>query len=138
MDQRLKKSKQQIRSFIREHYTDQRLVEVLAFAQDGKFEFNSCCCLIGAATADELGHRGVAKNVGQHYELAGLLSGAEQAEYSFCNLGFAGGHSFIGGPIKNLRKRRIIPILRAEIRRRERIKNKREERLDLRLVALGT
>jgi hypothetical protein len=115
MNQQLKENKQIIRNFLREHYTDEKLVMLLAHAQSGKLSFHSCCCFIGIPTAD---HALQGKNVigyESHYKISEMLSGAGRAEEAYARLDY---------PIatdEERRRRRLISIVKAEIRRRDRL-----------------
>jgi hypothetical protein len=103
-----KQSKQAIRNFMQLHYTDERLAQLLAHAQEGKLSFMSCCCFIAIPTANHaLRQRG---ETGGHLLIARTLPGAIEAELAFMSLG------------QDTRRRRIlIPMVRAEMRRRERV-----------------
>jgi len=118
MNQTLREHKQVMRSFIREHYTDQRLAEVLAHAQDGKFSYRSCCCLIGAATANHPLREEDDYSDDLHYAKARQLNNAVSAELSYA---CPSGH-FEDSPSDKGRRLLIIPILRAEQKRRARLK----------------
>lgn len=48
---RMQGLKKPIREFMQKHYTDERLAQLLAHAQDGKLSYWSCCCFIGIPTA---------------------------------------------------------------------------------------
>lgn len=101
--------KQVIRRFMRDHYTDERLAQLLAHAQDGKLRYESCCCFIGIPTAD---HALLSVMLGDHSKTAReTLSGAVEAEDAFLYLDIK--------PDGNEKRRRIlIPMIRAEQRRR--------------------
>lgn len=44
-----------VKNFIRERWDDQKRAEVLAFAEDGKMDrWNTCCCLIGVSSSENL------------------------------------------------------------------------------------
>jgi hypothetical protein len=48
-------AKMELRSFIHEFWSDQKLAEVYAFNADGKMSYrNMCCCLIGVTDSDTL------------------------------------------------------------------------------------
>lgn len=118
--------KQHIRAFMQAHYTDERLAQLLAHAQDGKLAFHSCCCFIGVATADHAlrGYRfkdfreradGLLGIDERHYILAESLPGAQEAEHAFDGLS-----DWHGSEYDAARRRILIPMIRAEQRRRER------------------
>lgn len=119
MDVRLKQCKRAIRVFLRTAYTDERLVWLLGHAKSGRLSYNSCCCLVGAATANHaLQGRVAARELPHsHYALAKLMLGASAAEYAYRELGLIGpGRSC---SVDEARRRRLIPMLKAELRRRE-------------------
>lgn len=97
-----------IRSFLREAYTDERLIALLEHAEDGKLSYTSCCCLVGGSNAphplraywDEWDH--------EHCHQARMLPGAKEAEQEFWELGKTDAE----------RCERIIPIIREEMARR--------------------
>jgi hypothetical protein len=123
MNAQLKENKQIIRTFIRQHYTDERLAMLLAHAQSGKLAYFSCCCFIGIPTADHaLQTEGDYVGV-PHYRKAKELAGAINAEYAYCALGPG-----LAEPEANSQRiRRLIPILKAEIRRRDHIAQQSKE-----------
>lgn len=108
-----------LRSFIREHYTDQKLTEVLAHAQDGKLSYFSCCCFIGVVTADHALKGEARHNNYSHYLVAQELHGSVQAEFAYAHLSQGAGSYEAKDP---LRRKRLIPILRAEMKRREKLR----------------
>ncbi len=120
MKQDLKQSKQAIRAFIRAHWSDEKLCAVFAFNLDGKMSYSdSCGCIRGVTLADTLHtehelhiyHRpGTPREQLMHYSEAGNLPGAWAAEFAYGRL----------GPYE-LAQRRLSAILRAEMRRRERL-----------------
>jgi hypothetical protein len=109
-----------VRSFLRTAYTDERLTWLLAHARNGQLSYRSCCCLVGVATADhplrgkvpagELDH--------PHYALAKTFLGAPEAELAYYYMGHIGRHGLLSSPDR-LRRRRLIPMVRSELRRRE-------------------
>jgi predicted protein tyrosine phosphatase len=108
-NQELSEGKEILRTFMREHYTDERLAMLLEHAQSGRLRFLSCCCFIGVATAD-------------HYIAARRLSGADDAERAYGHLA-----TTIYDPERDAQRcLRLIPIIRAEMRRRDRLARKAE------------
>jgi hypothetical protein len=105
-----KEAKIHLRSFMREHYTDERLAWLLAHARAGKLSFSSCCCFIGIVTAAHA-LRTAGDYIHGHVDCARELSGARRAETAFY---------MIGQQQDENRRRIIIPIILAEQRRRER------------------
>src|SRR2546423_8530048 len=129
MDKELKRAKQTIRAFMALNYTDERLVWLLAHARSGQLAFNSCCCFIGVATA---GHRLRGGREGEgddffarhgHLFAARLLPVGHEAEEAFEVLGWPASRE---EPPDVVRRRRIVPIVLAELRRRERAAAVRE------------
>jgi hypothetical protein len=127
----LKLAKANIRAFVRENWSDQKLAEVYAFNADGKMNFhNPCSCLIGVTDSDTL-HEDCGwqmqvqilstgcvlnkLNSDHHYVLCQgrLVTKAWFAEQAYRDL---------GGPA--LAQKRLSAILRAEMKRRERVHSK--------------
>jgi len=122
MNNRLGELKKAIRAFF-PNYTTERLAAYLAHAQDGKVFYSSCCCLIGGATADHALQSRCDTNDYGHYQLAKNLPGADQAEAAFFDLGRPDYKHPIGmDGIKDdaQRRRVLIPMMKAELRRRAR------------------
>lgn len=105
--------KQHIRAFMQAHYTDERLAQLLAHCQDGKFAFNSCCCFVAIPTADHA-LQGEGDWHHQHYADAHRLSGASEAESAVFHL-----VDHLGIHLNRDFRRILIPIIRAEIKRRD-------------------
>lgn len=109
----LKQNKAIIRDWMAANYTDAKLVELLDHARAGKLAFLSCCCFIGIPTAThELQEENmlVLPDVPiDHYYKAENLPGSKAAEKSYHGLA-------IGDD--PLRRRILIPMVLAEIRRR--------------------
>ncbi len=126
MNQTLKQSKQAIRAFIRMHWSDQKLTEVYAFNRDGKMHWNDYCgCLLGVTLSQILHTR---QSIcpdwapGSHYTRAKLsLPRAATLEEAYWYLGDG---CYIRGNVCDdaLAQRRLSAILRAEMRRRERVR----------------
>lgn len=108
---------------MRLHYSDQQLAALLAHARDGKLAYQSCCCFISIPTADHAlrSELNFGKVIGTgHYQIAMELSGANSAEAAFLYLGE---HVVIHDDWKSddkVRRRILIPMVLAEMRRRER------------------
>lgn len=116
-----KEAKSHIRSFMQAHYSDERLAEVLAFCQDGKFGYVSCCCFIGAANAQHAlreNYTPMEDGSDSHLDQARMLDGGMLAEAAFFHLA----DEAIGIDYHATRRRILIPMIRAEMRRRERVK----------------
>jgi hypothetical protein len=120
MNQALRENKRIIRAFMRDQYTDARLAQLLDHARDGQLAYNSCCCFIGITTADhELA--GAGNYTGwEHYGKASCLPYAYLAERAFNILG--------RGNSNERRRALIIPLIKAEIRRRMRAEESPESR----------
>ncbi len=134
LQEQLKGYKATLRQFIRDNWDDQRLHDVYAFNADGKMSFFSGCnCLLGVTLAQSL-HKDMCDEFAtsiragsmpvNHYTLAHQLHNATGAEIAYRSLGFLkeGHYSFLYTPEADLlRQRRLSPILRAEIKRRQRV-----------------
>jgi hypothetical protein len=104
--------------FLSESYTDQQLAALLAHAQDGKLSFCSCCCLIGITNAPHA-LRGYIPEFEQgcvlppgstHHQAVRMLSElAADTEQEFAALGTS----------DEERRAAIIPLIEAEIQRRD-------------------
>ncbi len=131
MNAELKSAKQDIRKFIQHQYTDEKLASVYAFNQDKNMEFMNCCsCLMGVTLSDELHTRcnerisDLSNSKFSHYRKAQLLPFAWEAECSYARMGYKLGsvYGLMQWDLTTLRRIRLSAILRAEIRRRDRIK----------------
>ncbi len=98
------------------NYTDEKLAALLAHAQDGKLAYVSCCCFIGIPTADHP-LKGVEWNYnGTHYTKAAETMG------TMAGLAYSGLSNDIDYAEKEISRRRIlIPMIRAEMKRRARL-----------------
>ncbi len=128
MNEALRAHKQAIRAFLKTPvWSDEKLCALLAHAQD-KLSMWSCCCLIGCANADHaLMGRRLAKGEDRwidatgtwnHYDAAKRLLLAESAECAFRFL--AGEFDRQSPAADELRRKRIRPMIRRELRERER------------------
>lgn len=121
--------KNSIRQYLRTAYSDERLAWLLAHARSGKLTYQSCCCLIGAATADHSlrGKSDVNVPSAAHYHLARKFVGARDAEQAYWELGYQ--HGFRPAQSSDeLRLRRLIPMILSEIRQRSRARIKEQPR----------
>jgi hypothetical protein len=129
----LRSSKQIVREWVRANFDDQKLASVAAFNADGKMTFrNPCGCLMGVTHSDPLHmdaacnrkHYWVARrqDLAQTRRLAALFPSSRigKAEKAYNFLGFSPTFSNCFGD-DNLRRRRFSALLRAEIRRRDRL-----------------
>jgi hypothetical protein len=121
MDIQLRRGKQAIRQFLRTAYTDERLIWLLGHARSGRLSYQSCCCLVGVATADHAlqGKTSVNQASAGHYHLARKFVGAREAEQAYWEFGYiSGSRSILSSD--ELRRRRLIPLILSEMRRRHR------------------
>ena len=123
MDVELRQKKRAIRQYLGSAYSDERLAWLLAHARYGKLVYQSCCCLIGAATSDHAlqGNADVNQPAAAHYHLARKFIGAKEAEQAYWELGHRG-HPRGLLSSDEMRRRRLIPMILSEVRRRERAK----------------
>lgn len=122
----VRRHKEAIRNFMRTFYSDQNLASLLAFARDGKLQFQSCCCFIGIPTATHSLRQKPLSWETQHYLEAKELPGANSAEHAFMMLGgppevpWGDFERFLNSPQADAKRRRIlIPMVRAEMKRRD-------------------
>jgi hypothetical protein len=111
-----------IQNYLRTAYSYEDLVAQLAHAEDGELSYASCSCLIAAPT----GHHALLR-VGEyceqrleHLAAARALPYALAAEEEFNNLGNPG--DGLTPWTDELRRQRVIPLIRAEILRRDGLK----------------
>lgn len=112
-------STENIVKFLQTAYSDEKLAALLAHAQDGKLAYNSCCCFIGVPNAIHAlqperysmdyfggldGH--LEERLPSHFHNDPLMNAAEM---EFGTLGFT----------DELRRERIMPLILAEMERRE-------------------
>jgi hypothetical protein len=130
----LRKSKQVVREWVRANFSDEKLAGVTAFNADGKMTFrNPCGCLMGVTHSERLhmgrdcdrNHYWVARrqDLAQTRRFAALFptSRIGRAEKAYNFLGFSASFGNCFGD-DELRRRRFSALLRAEMRRRERIR----------------
>ena len=129
----LRNSKQIVREWVQANFSDQKLASVAAFNADGKMSFrNPCGCLMGVTHSDPL-HAGQdcdrqhywrarRQDLAQTRLFAALFPssriGKTERAYNF--LGFSACFNNCFGD-DELRRRRFGALLRAEMRRRERL-----------------
>jgi hypothetical protein len=121
MNSKLREYRRAVRQFLQTAYTDERLAWLLAHARSEKLAYRSCCCLVGVVTAPHplQGETTMFDAIHPHYVIAKGLAGAQEAERAYCALGYVG-NGWLSSPREDLRRRRLIPLIRAEMRRRER------------------
>lgn len=112
----IKEAKPYLRAFMRANYSDERLAWLLAHARSGKLAYNSCCCFIGVATADHALRDLLSTGLGAHLAYARELPGSACAELAYAHL--SGCEDIATADAE--RQRIIIPMILAEMRRRER------------------
>lgn len=100
-----------VSEFLSSVYTDEKLAALLAHAQDGKLAFISCCCFAGVPSAvhalcawnenflDLEGHDPVIDSALPWFEMSDAFGAL--------------------GPDDHARRERIIPLIQAEMDRRE-------------------
>jgi hypothetical protein len=108
MNADLKQAKQQIRPYLRQ-ISDTALWQLCAMAKDGRIEvMDTCHCIVGIGS-------------GGHYSEAICAPVAHIAELGLFSLGYYGVHRhrrLSGDRYRNLR---LLPMCRAEMRRRSRL-----------------
>lgn len=119
MDTLLRKQKNAIRQYLRTAYTDERLAWLLAHARSGKLAYQSCCCLIGIATADHAlqAKADVNQPPSTHYHMARKFVGAREAEQAYWEMGYRGESRSLQSS-DGIRQRRLIPMILSEMRQR--------------------
>lgn len=119
MDSHLRKQKGAIRQYLRTAYTDERLAWLLAHARSGKLMYQSCCCLIGVATADHSlqSKADVNQPSAAHYRIARKFVGAREAEQAYWEMGYRGESRALQSN-DEIRQRRLIPMILSEMRQR--------------------
>lgn len=129
----LRKSKQIVREWVRANFSDQKLASVAAFNSDGKMTFrNPCGCLMGVTYSRHLHtghdcdreHYWLARrqDLAQTRRFAALFPSSRigKAEKAYNFLGFSTRFDSCFGD-DNIRRRRFSALLRAEMRRRDRL-----------------
>ena len=113
-------------------YTDERLAMLLAHAEDGKLAFFSCCCLVGVSTAEH-SLRGRTENVrdwNDHGATFGDVPMGDEVSKAFNALA----SSFEFDSWDAERRARLIPLIKAEMSRRESIRTQPEDSHELAMV----
>lgn len=118
--------KQAIRSFMQNHYTDERLCQLLAHARDGKLNYVSCCCFIGVHNAPHSLQDRFTFGSSKHFLDAYSLPGGLEANNAYDLLTHKKDDS--------QRQRILIPMIRAEMKRREVLRYKKELEQELQEV----
>lgn len=128
-------AKSPVRAFLR-LFSDQRLAEVYAFNQDGHMHYaDPCTCLCGVFSAKSLHIRTLnglcpeSISMAVHYDEAKYIEEGYCAERGYALLGAVPGYVLTFGEFAihydhttdTLRRVRLSPMIRAEMRRRERL-----------------
>jgi len=102
-----------ISRFLETNYNDEQLAALLAHAENGRLSYNSCCCLVGIPLATHAlrGENEYDFDGEPHLERGRELPWAKEAESEFALL----------GPDRT-RRRILMPLVLAEMERRERKK----------------
>jgi hypothetical protein len=130
----LQNSKRVVREWVRANFSDQRLASVAAFNEDGRMNFrNPCGCLMGVTHSDRL-HEGDdcdrthywlarRQDLTQTHRFAALFPSSRigKAEKAYMFLGFSATFANCFGD-DDVRRRRFSALLRAEMRRRGRLR----------------
>lgn len=135
-------NEQIIAGFLQTAYSDEKLAALLAHAEDGKLSWHSCCCLRGIPTANHA-LRGInaPREAALPYNHGDPVTETDayiQADRAFMDL--AGDTTHVAAEQADaLRRAAIIPIIKAEIARRdrERTESVESESLPPALVTLG-
>lgn len=103
-----------IEGFLRTAYSDEKLAALLAWTEDGGLSALSCCCLVGIPTRVGAFNKRLefgafhSEEIDSHYLIAQSIPGATEAEWEFIRLGD-----------DEERRTAIIPLIRAEMARRD-------------------
>jgi uncharacterized repeat protein (TIGR03803 family) len=131
MNAELRGNKQICRDFLRSAYNDERLAMLLAHAQSGKLVYHSCCCFAGVSDARHNLRVSIDRDWEGHDEhLRGPKADISDA---YCSL--APDSDSFDKEADAKRRRLIVPIIRAEMRRRDRAKQAAEWKAELVRVA---
>jgi hypothetical protein len=116
MNQAMRTDKHTCREFLRNHYSDEKLAMLLAHAQSGRLEWMSCCCFVGASNAvHPLGNTRLPHGAPLYMH----LPNGEFVSAAFRRLA---NFNLREQDTDATRRRIIIPIIRAEMRRRDKLK----------------
>lgn len=127
--------------FMRKHYTDEKLAALLAHAEDEKLSYFSCCCFIGVSTADHAlrcfgEYVGSINNSGEdHYDTAYRTNDGDLADIAYCNLAATDEEDDLKADAE--RRERIIPLIKAEMNRRQCIRESKQTSLSVNIPPSG-
>jgi len=134
VDSELRRCKRTIRIFLRTAYTNERLAWLLVHARSGRLSYQSSCCLVGLPTADHaLAGKMTSEQVSKsrHHWIGKAFLGTDEAEQALYRLGLVRRAGLDASD--ELRRRRLIPMVLAEIWRRA-----GEEKRSTRVPSSGT
>jgi len=119
--------KQVIRKFMRENYSDDRLAQLLAHAQEGKLNYFSCCCFVGVHDAKHA-LRTRKDTDWEGHEVAIFSPCKREASTAYGQLVPLEGEKVIQtSDASDLPRRRIlIPMIKAEMKRRSLLREGKE------------
>lgn len=121
--QEFKKYKGIVRNYLQTAYSDKNLAQILDHARAGKLAYYSCCCFAGIPTADHAsGELYETFTMGHSVSDGNSISYDITASCAYYYLGRDKYHDLYSRENDPLRRRTIIPMILAEIRRRERLK----------------
>lgn len=125
---RTQELKRPIRAWLRE-YPGDRLAALLAYAQDGGLSYWGCCCLLGCFNANHALQQDTIYCDGRHLESARIraMSLGIRVESAYADLGYPAKHPrdpeegvAMDQTHDKRRRRLLIPMILAEMRRRDR------------------
>lgn len=114
-----KSNEQIISEFLQSAYSDEKLAALLAHAEDGKLSYDSCCCLVGIPAAEHA-LMGLNEWCDNDDHCGSLTREQEAAELAFCGLGIPAGVWGDEQAEDSARRVNLIPLIKAEMQRRER------------------
>ena len=115
-----KQDKRIIREFLRGYYSDEKLAMLLAHAQSGRLAYFSCCCLVGFPYGDHSAEGFNARSPTRHPITVSKTAEGRAADAAFYSLGLLGKITEMRDELDSVRRRRLIPMIKAEMKRRER------------------
>ncbi|HEX3156761.1 MAG TPA: hypothetical protein VHV32_19185 [Candidatus Angelobacter sp.] len=117
-------STENIVKFLQTAYTDEKLAALLAHAQDGKLSYRSCCCLVGLASAEHPFKQIDEFAVEEHFSHP-LDFGRHESPDAWA---ISDAYCVLGKDDAE-RRERLIPLILAEMERRELAEQYRLEEL---------
>lgn len=118
-----------IRLYLQTDYTDQHLAALLAHAESGKLTYFSCCCPAGIPWATHALRSRSEPICWREHDLRAVSFQAGVVSVEFCYLGHHEDNGDVVGDelrADELRRQRIIPLVREEIARRDQARQQRE------------